>query len=76
MGDYIDADIKCPFYLPKQGDKYRIKCEGPVKNATTQLTFRGDKLWYIRKFCCENYERCQIHQMLQNKYRIKKAEGN
>lgn len=76
MGDYIDADVRCPFYLAKQGDRYRIKCEGPVKNVSTQLTFRGEKQWYIKDFCCRNYTRCRVYQMLQTKYTTKKAEGD
>lgn len=76
MGDYISADVKCPFYLSRQEDPFRIKCEGPVKNVTTQLTFRGDKLWYMRRFCCQNHESCRVYQMLDAKYPIKKAEGD
>lgn len=68
MADYESIRVRCPFWLEKQSDKYRIKCEGTVKGTTTQLTFRGDKGWYIKDFCCKNYEQCRIYQMLNSKY--------
>ena len=76
MEDYLLRDVKCPFYLERQGDRFRIKCEGPVKNTSVQLTFRGNKRRYFRSFCCGDYKRCRIYQMLQDKYESKKAEGN
>lgn len=76
MEDYLLRDVKCPFYLERQGDQFRIKCEGPVKNTSVQLTFRGNKRRYFRAFCCRDYKRCRIYQMLQAKYESKKAEGN
>ena len=69
MGDYgEDVLVKCPFYLERQRDKYRIKCEGPVKKSSTQLTFIGDKNWYIRKYCRADYTRCRVYRMLCEKY--------
>ena len=76
MEDYLLRNVKCPFYLERQGDRFRIKCEGPVKNTSVQLTFRGNKRRYFREFCCRDYKRCRIYQMLQDKYESKKAEGN
>ena len=76
MEDYLLRDVKCPFYLERQGDRFRIKCEGPVKNTSVQLTFRGNKRRYFRSFCCGDYKRCRIYQMLQAKYESKKAEGD
>lgn len=76
MEDYLLRDVKCPFYLERQGDRFRIKCEGPVKNTSVQLTFRGNKRRYFRSFCCRDYKRCQIYQMVQAKYESKKAEGD
>ena len=73
MSEYIASNIKCPFWREKQNDKYRIKCEGITRNTTIQLTFRGDKNWYIKDFCCKNYEKCKIYQMLNKKY--EKTEG-
>lgn len=71
MGDFGSQDVKCPFYLDKQNDKYRIKCEGVVKGVTTQLTFRGDKMWYMKDFCCKNYEKCRIFKAINEKYKKK-----
>lgn len=68
MAGYEAKFIRCPFYLERQNDKYRIKCEGVVSGTTTQLTFRGDKKWYIKDFCCRNYEKCRIYGMLMKKY--------
>ena len=69
MGDYgEDIFVKCPFYVEFQRDKYRIKCEGPVKNTTIQLSFAGSKQWYIKEYCCKKYSQCLINQMLNQKY--------
>ncbi len=63
-----DKTVKCPFYRERQREKKRIKCEGVVPGTTTQLTFRGDKRWYMKDYCCKNYEKCRIYQMLDRKY--------
>lgn len=68
VSDYSLQSVKCPFYRERQGDRYRIKCEGPVKNTTTQVTFQGDKRWYMKDFCCGNFERCRVYNMLCKKY--------
>lgn len=68
MADHVSKFVRCPFYLETQNDKYRIKCEGVVHGTTTQLTFRGNKKWYIKDFCCRNYEKCRIYVMLLKKY--------
>ena len=68
MADLEAKTIKCPFYLERQKDKYRIKCEGPVKRCTTQLTFTGNKKWYIEKYCCNEFKLCRVYQMLCAKY--------
>jgi hypothetical protein len=73
MADYIDKFVKCPFYLNKNGDKNRIKCEGIIEGTVIGLTFEGSKKWYIRSFCCEHYDSCRIYRMLLEKYQ--KAEG-
>lgn len=72
MADFDSKVIKCPFYLERQKDKCRIKCEGVMTGTTTQLTFRGDKRWYMKDFCCKNFEKCRIYRMLDEKYNQKK----
>lgn len=73
MADYGSTDIKCPFYLSKQGDRHRIKCEGPEKRTTTQVTCVGEKIWYIRKFCGGDYWACRVYKMLDEKYPMKES---
>ena len=69
MGYYgEDIFVKCPFYLERQRDKYCIRCEGPVKNTTIQLSFTGSKQAYVKEFCCKNYAKCPVNQMLNQKY--------
>lgn len=68
MADFNSKTIKCPFYLERQKDEYRIKCEGPIKGCTTQLTFLGGKKPYLKEHCCTNYKSCRVYQMLINKY--------
>lgn len=71
MSDYKSCEIKCPFYLEKQNDNHRIKCEGPEKNTSIQVTFVGEKGWYLKYFCSEKYEHCKIYKMLLEKYNSK-----
>ena len=75
MADYDAKIVRCPFYLSRQEDKYRIKCEGPVKGSSTQLTFAGDKKWYMRDYCCNKFEKCRVYKMLELKYSSRKSEG-
>ena len=70
--EYISKSVKCPFYREKQGDRYRIKCEGVMPGTAIQLTFNGDKRWYMKDFCCKNFEKCRIYRMLEDKYDKKK----
>lgn len=64
MSDYGYEKVKCPFCLPRQEDKYRIKCAGVEHGVTTQLTFQGNKRWYMKKYCCADYQRCKVYKML------------
>ncbi len=68
MAEYDAKFVKCPFYLERQNDKNRIKCEGVIEGTTLQLTFVGEKKWYIKGFCCKNFEKCRIYRMLYAKY--------
>ena len=68
MAEFIAKFVKCPFYLDKQNDTNRIKCEGVCNNTSTHLVFRGDKRWYMKDFCCKNYEACRVFRMLEAKY--------
>ena len=68
MAEYGSQKVKCPFYLEKQNDQYRIKCEGIIKGTTIQLTFKGNKRWYVRDFCCSCYQECSLYKLLDKKY--------
>lgn len=71
MAGYEAKFVKCPFYQEKQNDKNRIKCEGVIEGTTVQLTFISEKKWYIKGFCCKNFEKCRIYRMLNEKYQKK-----
>jgi hypothetical protein len=68
MSEFKSKFVKCPFYLDRQGDTHRIKCEGVKKGTSTQLTFVGKKENYLNKYCCEDYFNCKIYKMLCTKY--------
>lgn len=68
MADFNNQFALCPFFLEKQEDKYRIKCEGVCPNTTIQLTFKGSKNKYLQDFCCGYYRECRIYKMLMGKY--------
>ena len=68
MADHVSKFVRCPFYLEKQGDKNRIKCEGVLEGTTTQIVFKYDKRYYLKSFCCKYYKKCRIYSMLNKKY--------
>jgi hypothetical protein len=68
MEEYKLRDVKCPFYLSKQGEPKIIKCEGLIKNSSTHIVFRGYKDPYLKQFCCNHFRECVVYKMLDSKY--------
>ena len=64
-GSYKQIDVQCPFYKYDDG-KQRITCEGLVDNSSLALIYqkKADYETQINVFCCEHYQRCEIHRML------------
>lgn len=68
-GSYLQADVRCPFYKYDDG-KRRITCEGIIEGSSLALIYhkKCDFETQTRVFCCEHYEKCEIHRMLMDKY--------
>ena len=74
MGDRVmptlfdDVDVKCPFF--KASDKRQVTCEGITDDCIIKLVFFSEKKRnsHHRIFCCENYKKCEIYRMLEEKY--------
>lgn len=61
---------KCPFYHNQEA--WMVVCEGVSDGNTIHLCFgdskRADE--YRKEFCCGNYKKCIICQMLYGKYAL------
>lgn len=69
-GSYRQIEVRCPFYQSDDG-KRRIICEGIVDGSTISVNYRrrSDLQKQISIFCSCNYEKCEIHRMLMEKYK-------
>ena len=66
-GSYLQAYVRCPFYEYDDG-KQRISCEGLVDESSIALIYgrQEDFLIQMQTFCCKQYEKCEIHCLLQS----------
>ena len=69
-GSYLQVNVLCPFYLKDDG-KNQITCEGVSDDSKTVLVFRDKNAFMFRlaKFCCDQFESCEIHHILMEKYK-------
>ena len=69
-GSYRQVYVRCPFYKHDDGRR-RITCEWIVEDSSLALIYhkKADYETQIRVFCCENYEKCEIHRLLMDKYK-------
>lgn len=69
-GSYRQVYVRCPFYKHDDGRR-RITCEGIVEDSSVALIYqkKADYETQIRVFCCENFEKCEVHRMLVDKYK-------
>ena len=68
-GSYNQVYALCPFYKWDDGKK-RIACEGIVDESSIALIYhrREDYNIQFKTFCCEHYTKCEIHNLLMEKY--------
>lgn len=68
---YIDAMVKCPFYL-SAGQRKSVLCEAVIPSATADITrFRTERGFrrHVAKFCAARYEECPKHAAISEKYK-------
>jgi hypothetical protein len=69
MADYGIYKVRCPFFRERDNSHPRIiKCEGLEKNNSLHLVFKHNREPHFSKFCCSEYEKCPISNMLFSKY--------
>ena len=63
-----DRLVRCPFYTSLK-DK-RISCEGITDDCNTILEFQSKlkRDTFKRKFCDNDYEKCEIFKSIWRKY--------
>lgn len=68
MKHYQDKNVLCPFYHQEKPSV--LMCEGVEDGSALQLTFDSSihKADYKDDYCCEDWEKCRISKMLNDKY--------
>lgn len=68
MKSYVRREVLCPFYH-REEDR-RLLCEGPEQGVHLQLIFLRRKSFdeYLRQYCCRDWDRCRVADMLERKY--------
>lgn len=69
---YWESAAKCPFFGSESVKRHRIICnEGPVSDTSVSLTFSGKdykRRSYMRTYCCDAYEKCDIYAVCARKW--------
>lgn len=76
MVKYIDADIKCPFYI--KSDYGFIQCEGFENASAVKLMFHSEqggalkeeRYEYCKRFCESRFTECPLFNLIERKYDI------
>ncbi|MBE6693395.1 MAG: hypothetical protein E7589_01335 [Ruminococcaceae bacterium] len=70
MSNYIDADVRCPFYKKALPKEKKLKCEGVCEKCSTHLVFssRAELERFTRTYCCARYWDCGLFWALKEKY--------
>ena len=68
-GSWKQIDVQCPFYKSDDGKKH-ITCEGFTDGSSVTLNYqkKQDYIQQIQLFCCQHYQKCEVHRMLMEKY--------
>ena len=69
-----DTKVQCPFYQYDESfnkkKSHRITCEGLLDGSTLILNYKFKRDYRIQldTFCCKYYNRCEVYNMLMQKY--------
>lgn len=72
MSDYMDSNVKCPFFKRFIRQKQTISCEGVPTLAASNLMFfdTGSKAKrYLEERCCKDYTICPLARGIMEKYK-------
>lgn len=71
MSNWVDVQVKCPFYRGVKLKQRVISCEGFRKDVSNEARFRtkGKIEQHILGVCAGEYSRCPIYRMAKEKYR-------
>lgn len=69
----INAYVKCPFYIKtrrRNTQRMEIVCEGIIDGTklTSQWTDERYLYQHLSKYCCAQYVKCQLAEILNGKY--------
>ena len=70
-GTYVQADVRCPFYLKDSNrPNVNIKCEGITNKSKVFLNFgrKTDKMVHMKQFCTSHYENCALYKSIYEQY--------
>jgi len=63
---FVSFEAQCPFY--QEEEKNIIYCEGLTDHSRIHNAFDTDARWYKKKYCCCEWNKCMITDMLMKKY--------
>lgn len=69
----IDAHAKCPYYHKtrrRNTQRLEIVCEGIIDSTMLTTQWADEKYLYehLYKYCCNQYSKCQIAEIINRKY--------
>lgn len=68
---WIDATVKCPFYL-SAGQRKSVLCEAIIPAANASISrFRTERGFrrHVAQFCAARYEECPKYAAIAEKYK-------
>lgn len=70
MSEFLSGWVLCPFYKGIRTNNPMIVCEGIMDGTLLHITFtyKNDMMEYAKEYCCDDYKKCQLADMLFSKY--------
>ena len=71
MNNYNSVDVLCPFYKKDSREGHSLTCEGGLRGSnamTTRFDNNSVLAKQLRNYCCRDFSRCWLFQIIRRKY--------
>lgn len=67
-GGFMASAVQCPFF--KGSEEKTVVCEGWMNDSILEQRFSRKqlKMDFVREWCCERYQECEIYKLCMRKY--------